>query len=245
MEECRRMAGILLKPPAAISHPSFIIHSVISLHFMRLCLRSVPLVLFFSALTLALHAQPDRVSARLDNNRTVVLAGHIPPRARAAFDRGPVDASFPMRAMTLYLKPSASQQNSLEQLLAAQQNPASSDFDKWLTPEQYADRFGVSQNDVNRISDWLRSQGFQVQRIARSRTWIEFSGTARQVQNAFHTQIHQYLENGELHYANATDPSIPAAFSSVVLSLRGLNNYRLKPQSRIRKPVPENNSGRV
>ena len=121
----------------------------------------------------------------------------------------------------------------MEQLLANQQNPASRRFHKWLTPEQYAERFGVSQNDVNRITAWLQSQGLQVQRVARSRTWIEFSGTAQQVENALHTQIHQYLENGKLHYANSTDPSIPAAFSDVMLGLRGLNNYRLKPRGRV------------
>ena len=41
-------------------------------------------------------------------------------------------------------------------------------------------------------------------------------------------------ENGELHYANSTDPSIPAALSDIALGLRGLNNYRLKPHSRAR-----------
>ena len=172
-----------------------------------------------------------------------MLAGHVPPRARPEFDQGPVDASFPITGVTIYLKPSGSQQNSLEQLLAAQQNPTSADYHKWLTPEQYADRFGASQQDVNRISAWLRSQGFERQRVANSRTWIEFSGTAQQVGNAFHTEIHQYLENGDLHYANASDPSLPAALADIALGLRGLNNYRLKPQSRIRKPVPENNTG--
>ncbi len=68
--------------------------------------------------TVTLHAQPDRIRARIDSSRTVVLAGHVPPRARPEFDQGPVAASFPMRAVTIYLKPSASQQTSLEQLLA-------------------------------------------------------------------------------------------------------------------------------
>ncbi len=97
---------------------------------------------------------------------------------------------------------------------------------------------------MNRITAWLRSQGLQVQRVARSRTWIQFSGTAQQVENAFHTQIHQYLENGELHYANSTNPSIPAALSDIVLGLRGLNNYRLKPRSRVtRQPGPRDTTG--
>ncbi|HTB19437.1 MAG TPA: protease pro-enzyme activation domain-containing protein [Bryobacteraceae bacterium] len=194
----------------------------------------IAVLLIAAASTSALAAPPDRISARIDSARTVVLAGHAPSIARPEFDQGPVSAALALPAVTIYLKPSAAQQTALEQLLANQQNPTSADFHKWLTPEQYADRFGLSSNDVNRISAWLQSQGMQVQRVARSRTWIQFGGTARQVQNAFHTEIHQYLGNGKLHYANATDPSIPAALSGVVLGLRGLNNYRLKPRSKPR-----------
>jgi uncharacterized protein (TIGR03437 family) len=201
------------------------------------------LIFLTAAFTVTLQAQPDRINARIDGSRTVVLAGHVPPRARPEFDRGSVAAAWPMPAVTIYLKPSRSQQTSLQQLLADQQNPASRDYHKWLTPEQYADRFGASQNDVNRITAWLRSQGLQAQRVARSRTWIEFSGTAQQVENALHVQIHQYLENGELHYANSTDPSIPAALSDMVLGLRGLNDYRLKPRSRARAPGPRDTTG--
>ncbi len=203
-------------------------------------LRTTLIVFVSAVLTATLYAQPDRISSRIDSSRTVPLAGHVPFRARPEFDQGPVAAGFPLRAVTIYLKPSASQQTSLQQLLSGQQNPASADFHKWLTPEQYADRFGVSQNDVNRITAWLQSQGLTAQRVARSRTWIEFSGTAQQVGQALHTQIHQYLENGQLHYANSTDPSIPAALSDIVLGLHGLNNYRLKPRSKARGLLPRN-----
>jgi uncharacterized protein (TIGR03437 family) len=201
------------------------------------------LVLIMSATTATLCAQADRIGVPIDGTRTVVLKGHVPPRALAASDQGPVAASFALPAVAIYLKLSAVQQTSLEQLLAGQQNPASADYHKWLTPEQYADRFGASQNDVNQIAAWLKSQGLAVQRVARGRTWIQFGGTAQQVENAFHTQIHQYLENGQLHYANSSDPSIPAALSNIVLGLRGLNNFRLKPRSRVSNLGPRSTTG--
>lgn len=148
-----------------------------------------------------------------------------------------------MPSITLYFKPSVSQHAALEQLLGAQQNPASADYHKWLTPEQYGDRFGLSPSDVSRVAVWLKSQGFEVQRVARSRTWIQFRGTAQKAEKAFHTQIHQYLANGKLHYANSSDPSIPAGLSGIVLGLRGLNNYRLQPRNRLRSAGPRDTTG--
>jgi uncharacterized protein (TIGR03437 family) len=205
----------------------------------------VPVVLIavLEALAATLSAQTDRLSGRIDSSRTVVLPGQVPPRARLEFDQGPVAASFPIAGIAIYLKPSPAQQSSLQQLLAAQQNPASTDYHQWLTPEQYAGRFGASQGDVNRITAWLQSQGLHLQRVARGRNWIQFSGTAQQVENALHTQIHRYLENGELHYANSTNPSIPAALSDIVLGIRGLNNFRLKPRLKPRALGPRNTTG--
>lgn len=207
------------------------------------CARGAIVILVWALLSAPLGAQPDRVSGPIDSRRTVVLAGQVPALARPQFDQGAVAPSLVLPAITLELKPSASQQTALEKLLANQQNPASPDFHKWLTPEQYADRFGLSPADVNQISAWLRSQGFTVKRVARSRIWIEFSGTARQVQDAFHTEIHQYLQNGAVHYANATNPSVPAALANVVLGMRGLNNFRLKPRNKLRGFAPRDTTG--
>ncbi len=191
------------------------------------------LACLFAATLLAptLSAQPDRLAGPIDNSKTVELPGGTTPRAVPKFDRGAVPASFPMPGMTLELKPSASQQSALDQLLANQQNPSSPEFHKWLTPEQYADRFGASPGDIDRITAWLRSEGFTVQQVARSRAWILFSGTAGQVERAFHTPVHQFVENGEVHYANTANPSVPAALLGLVRGIRGLNNYRLKPRS--------------
>lgn len=199
--------------------------------YLKVYMRQIFVLLLGCAVTAALGAQPDRVAAPIDNGKTVELPGGTTPRARPEFDRGAVPASFPMPGMTLELKPSASQQAALDQLLANQQNAASPDFHKWLTPEQYAERFGASPGDIGRITAWLRSEGFTVQQVARSRTWIQFSGTAGQVERAFHTPIHSFQNNGEVHYANTTNPSIPAALAGIVRGVRGLNNYRLKPRS--------------
>src|SRR5207248_3427446 len=71
--------------------------------------------------------------------------------------------------------------------------------------------------------------------VAKSSTFITFSGTAGQVQQAFGTAIHNVSLNGEQHIANLTDPTLPSAIADVVLVVTGLNDFKLKPRSRARK----------
>ena len=190
----------------------------------------------------AVLAQPDRITARIDNSRSVVFSGRVHRLATAQYDAGPVEPGFVLPGITLTLKPSAAQQADLNQLLMAQQDPASANFRQWLTPEQYADRFGASAGDLAKITAWAESQGFTVTYTARGRNYVTFSGTAQQVGSAFHTQIHRYNVNGESHFANATDPSIPAALAGLVSGIRGLNDFKLKP--RLRKVQPQALLGR-
>ena len=104
-------------------------------------------------------ARAQRLAGPLDATRVVPLPGHVHPRARAEFDQGPVDPSTPIPHAVLGLKLTSSQQSDLEQLLAAQRNPASPDYHRWLTPDQFAARFGASPSDIDRTTAWLRSQG--------------------------------------------------------------------------------------
>jgi subtilase family serine protease len=137
-------------------------------------------ILIFSTASFA--APPDRITAPIVATQTVRLAAGVPMQARPEFDQGAVDPSLKM-SMTLLTAPSASQQRALTKLLADQQNPSSASYHKWLTPEQYADRFGLSLGDVANLTAWLQSQGFSVVETARGRNWIVFTGTAAQVEN--------------------------------------------------------------
>jgi hypothetical protein len=46
-----------------------------------------------------------------------------------------------------------------------------------------------------------------------------------QVRNAFHTEMHQYAHQGQIYFANASDPAIPAALSPVIAGIVALNNF--------------------
>ena len=204
----------------------------------RLSCLAVSVCLFSSVVA----AQPGRIAGRIDSTHSVVLTGHVHAGANARNDRGALEDGFQLPGVTLLLKPTAAQQADLEQLLQQQQDPASPNYHRWLTPEQYAERFGVAASDVAQIVSWLESQGLTVNNVARSRTFVSFSGTAAQAASALHTSFHRYSVNGEIHFANATDPAIPAALAGVVAGFQGLTDFHLKP--RLRRPLaPEMTTG--
>ncbi len=186
-------------------------------------------ILFLASTALA---QEDRLRGPIDNLHRTALHGNVNPHARHEFDAGAVDPSMKLSYMTLMLKPSGSQQADLEQLLTEQQDRKSPQYHKWLTPEQYADRFALSPADIGKIRAWLEGQGFTIDHVARSRNWLAFNGTAAQVSTAFRTEMHYYSVDAEKHFANATEPLIPAALESLVIGLLGLDDFHPKRPTR-------------
>jgi subtilase family serine protease len=186
--------------------------------------------------TLSFAAAPDRITGPVASGQLVRLSAGVPIKAQAQFDQGSVDPSLKLSYMTLLTVPSASQQKAIDQLLAQQQDRRSPLYHKWLTPEQYADRFGLSPNDIQKLTTWLQSQGFSVQNVARARNFIVFSGTAGQAQTAFQTQIHNFSINGQTNFSNIIPISVPTALAGVVSGVRGLSNFRATSFLQHKKP---------
>ena len=168
-------------------------------------------------------AAQDRVVQPVERTRMAVLKGHVHPQALPANDEGPVDPAMPIRRAALVFKPAA----SIGAFLAEQQLPGSPNYHKWLTPEQFADRFGLTAHDIAEVSTWLESQGLKVDRVARGRQWIQFSGTAGQAARTFRASFRRYRVNGEAHFAMADEPSVPAALQDVVGGFLGLDDFKL------------------
>jgi hypothetical protein len=169
-----------------------------------------------------------RIHEAADDSRLVTLRGNTHPGARSQFDLGAVPPGFPLERMQLVLNRTSQQQSALKALLDTQQDRSSPNFHKWLTPAEFGRQFGVADQDIQVISSWLESHGFQVNHVSSGRTIIQFSGTAAQVLETFHTGIHKFVVNGEEHWANTGDPQIPQAFGSVVTGVAKLDNFRAK-----------------
>ncbi|HEY4902071.1 MAG TPA: Ig-like domain repeat protein [Candidatus Sulfotelmatobacter sp.] len=171
------------------------------------------------------------ITQPVDEHQLIVLKGNVHPLARPQSDLGTAPASLPMQRMLLVLKRSPEQESALRKLLDDQQDKHSPSYHKWLTPEQYGNQFGPSDSDMQAITGWLQSHGFQLGAPSRGRTVLEFSGSASQVQDAFHTTIHKYVVSGEEYWSNADDPSIPTALTPAIAGVRSLNNFPKKPMN--------------
>ena len=174
----------------------------------------------------------NRIVGAIRSDRMVVVRGSLHPLVAVAQDEGQLSGSYAIHGMSLLFNRSAAQQDDLNHLLAQQQTPGSATYHQWLQPAQFAARYGVSQSDLQAAAAWLRSQGFTLDAIPPSADRIDFSGTAAQVNAAFHTEMHRYAlqsaqpgANSAEHWANSTELSFPQALAGMVLGVEHLNTF--------------------
>lgn len=172
---------------------------------------------------------PSRIVSPIDESIRVTIPRSTHPMAKPALDVGTLDGSTELKRMILVLGGSPDQEYQARTLLDSQHTGGSPDYHHWLTPEEFGAKFGPSSQDIAQVTGWLQQHGFTIGSIAKSGRWIEFSGTSAQVEETFQTQMRQYMVQGELHVANATDVSIPAALSPVVRGMLSLHDFFSKP----------------
>jgi len=191
----------------------------------------IALLLVLGSALLPCHAQTaNRIVQRLDPARMQSLPDHHPLWANPSNSLGLVSPDSTLEHMTLVLARSPEQETAFERFLAEQQDPASSNFHHWLTPDEIGNSYGLSKADIDTISSWLQSQGLHVNWVAPSRNFIDFGGSAADVSLAFKTELNNYRVNGAVRFSVASDPMIPVALSSVIKAVRGLYTIDEQPQ---------------
>jgi subtilase family serine protease len=176
-----------------------------------------------------------RIVATVDETKMVTLAHSTHRLAVPKYDQGAVEDSLPMEHMLLQLRRSPEQEAALKQTIDELQDPRSATYHQWLTADEMGTKFGPAQQDIETVTQWLSLHGFQVNTVHKNGLTIDLSGTAGQVREAFHTEIHRYLVNGQQHIANASDVQIPAALAPAVAGFVALHNFMPKPA--LTKPV--------
>jgi hypothetical protein len=178
-----------------------------------------------------------RISENVIDEVRAPLPGGVHPLARAEFDLGPVDDNLQLEHIVLMLRRSPEQELALTTHIDQMHNQRSAQFHQWLTAEQFGACYGIADADIATITSWLEGHGFSVDAVPEGKTLIIFSGTAAQVREAFHTEIHHLNVNGRLHIANLTPPDVPAALAPVIAGIHSLHDFFPQPLVHVRGAI--------
>lgn len=193
--------------------------------------------------TLGFAVQPDRITEPISSARMIALQGNVHGLARPGSDVGRADGGRLIQGISLTFRLSPAQQTDLDQFLAQLGDRSSPNYHKYLTIPQYANRFGMSQNDVNKVVAWIQSQGFTNIKVSPTRNKISFDGSVAQIESVFALEMHNYLVDGNVHLANATNPSVPEGLSGLVLYVGHLNDFAPKPRLKVKSNLTSYVSG--
>jgi subtilase family serine protease len=169
------------------------------------------------------------ITKEIDESQLVRLRGNTRMEANAKNDRGRVDDSFPMPHMMLQLKRSPELEREFAQFTESLTDKNSPNFRHWMLAAEQGEKFGVAQQDIDTISKWLESHGFTIDGVQPNKMVIDFSGTAGEIREAFHTEIHNLEVRGEQHFANMSDPRIPGALAPAVVGVVAMHNFAPHP----------------
>jgi len=164
------------------------------------------------------------ITQPIQEHERVKLSGNTRPEAHGQNDLGAVKDDFHLD-MYLQLKRSPELERSAAQFVESLTDKSSPNFHKWITAAEYGRRFGASEEDIATVSRWLESHGFTVNGVPANNMAIDFSGNAGQVREALHTEIHNLEVAGKRHFANVSDPEIPAALLPAVTGVVSLHNF--------------------
>jgi subtilase family serine protease len=172
-----------------------------------------------------------RISGPISDTETTTLRGEVSGMVAVSKDLGRVDDRLAMPHLQLLLKRSPERQAALDTLVSEQLKPGSASYHQWVQPSELFGAFGPSRSDIDKTVAWLTGRGFTVNRVSATGMVIDFAGTARQAEDAFHTEIHNLSHAGNAHIANTREPAIPAALRDVVAGIT-LHNFFPKPTMR-------------
>jgi subtilase family serine protease len=206
-----------------------------ALRLQEALLRMLTLALIAAVSLPFAHGQATpHITQQIDARFVTPLKGSVHPLVRhGAGDLGAVPNGTPTGRITLLLKRPQEQEQALQQFLTEVHRKGSPNYHKWLTPAQFGQQFGVADSDMSAVRSWLESQGLKVEKTPSGKNVIQFSGTAGQVGAAFHTSLHTYAVNGQIHHANSSELKIPAALSPVIAAIGPLNDFYPKSLSRL------------
>jgi autotransporter-associated beta strand protein len=153
-----------------------------------------------------------------------VLTGHVPQAVAALSPLRRLEATNVLRlAIGLPLR----NQDALTNLLRDLYDSASPNYRHYLTPAEFTDRFGPTAQDYLTLTEYARSNGFQVVNTHPNRMLLDVTGAVPDIERAFHLHLRVYQHPTEARefYAPDAEPQLDLAVP--VLHVSGLNNFQV------------------
>ncbi len=120
-------------------------------------------------------------------------------------------------------------------------DPRSPEYRHFLTPQQFAQRFGPTRAAIAQVASTLRSQGLTVGTPSSTGLSLPVSGTVAEVESAFSTSISRYrLASGKTGYDNRSAPEVPVTVAPQIEGILGLDT--LSPPQPSTTAVPQASS---
>ena len=176
-----------------------------------------------------------------------VLRGHVPAVVSTLQSAGRLN---PSRRMDLTIGLPLQNREALTTLLAQIYDPASTNFHRFLTPQQFTAQFGPTTNDYQALIAFAQANGLEVTDTYGDRTLLHISGPVSVVEKTFHVPMHEFRHPREprTFFAPDAEPSLDLAVP--VLAINGLDDYvipqpgaRLQTATRTASAQPGGGSG--
>ncbi len=158
------------------------------------------------------------------------LTKPVAPLALAA-DNG-VAADTDVLDVAISLKPN--NLDDLKAFVASTVDPSSPNFHQFITPAQFAARYGQSYSNVQAVRAYLEASGLTVTQVFDNNLMIMARGTNSQLSAMFGTTQHSFTAVSGGNFQRVMNkPIIPAYLQAVVSSISGLSTEpRFKAHNR-------------
>lgn len=135
-------------------------------------------------------------------------------------------------------------QTELNKLQEALYTPGGPDFHRFLTPDEFRQRFAPSQAEYDALKAAAQQLGLSVRGDQPSRTFLEVSAPAAIVSRQFGTTMewHQ-TSDGRRYLAPRLAAGIPQVLSALKAGVAGLNGHPLSTHLRGLRPASAPNAG--
>jgi hypothetical protein len=152
------------------------------------------------------------------------LSGHVPTVVKRLTPTGRLSAGTQLNlAIGLPLRNPAALSNLLHQIY----DPASPNYRHYLTPAQFTEQFGPTEDDYRALIAFAAANHLQVAARHANRMLLDVRGPVADIEQAFHValRIYQHPTEKRTFYAPDTEPSLD--LSVPVLHISGLDNQVL------------------